>query len=454
MKRILFILITVILLLLSSGVMLTTSAAPAAQFGSPTVVINTPPSNSTFPSGQTILIQSTSSASAGISFVQLFVDGALIDTDSTPNGQPQPTFSLVQYWTTTPGTHTITVRATNVRGSQGQASIVLFISGTPFNPTPTPVGPCVVSMQFVRDVTILDNSIVPPGITFTKTWQVLNNGSCTWGPGYGLVNVGGGTLGAPSPSGVPNTLPGQTVNLSVTMVSPTTPGTYRSEWQLRASNGAFFGPRLHVQIIVPGAPTPVPTPVGCIGAPQITSFYANPPSIYAGQSTSLVWGAVFNFDYVKLQTPLGSSGVNAPGQLPVSPSVTTTYILTAFCKGTRADAATTISVGNPQPPTPVPGYTTLNIAGIQTIDFGRIRVSMQYYWIGDGAPAFIQANALDAFGNVLATANSGGLTPYSYQITSLTLNIPGGAARANRVSACIYDRSSNALACTNSAMPR
>src|SRR5512134_3358844 len=34
------------------------------------------------------------------------------------------------------------------------------------------------SMAFVSDVTIPDNTAVSPGQTFTKTWKVINNGSC------------------------------------------------------------------------------------------------------------------------------------------------------------------------------------------------------------------------------------------------------------------------------------
>lgn len=454
MKKSLAVLLPLLLLLIRASTVAPASAAPADQFGSPTVVINSPPSNSSFPAGQTILIQSTSSAPAGIRFVQLFVDGALIDTDSTPNGQPQPTFSLVQYWTTTPGTHNVTVRATNARGSQGQASITIFVSGGPYIPTATPTGPCVVSAQFLGDVTIPDNTLVPAGATFVKTWSMLNNGSCTWGVGYGLVNVEGSPLSAPSPSGIPTTYAGQTTNLSVTMVAPVGAGTYRSVWQLRASNGAFFGPRIHTQIVVQSVPTPTPVPIGCIGSPQITSFYASPQSIYAGQTSNLVWGVVYNYDYIKLQTPLGSSGVTAPGQLPVNPAVTTTYILTAFCKGTRADAAAMLTVGNPQPPTPVPGYTTVSVAGIQSIDFARLRVTLQYYWTGEGAPAYIQVNALDGFGNVIASSNTGGLTPNSYQFSVVSVPIPGGVSRARSVSGCVYDRSGNALACANSPMPQ
>jgi hypothetical protein len=35
--------------------------------------------------------------------------------------------------------------------------------------------------------------------------------------------------------------PGETVDISVILVAPTGPGTYRGEWLLRNSNGLLFG---------------------------------------------------------------------------------------------------------------------------------------------------------------------------------------------------------------------
>src|SRR5262249_11393826 len=159
----------------------------------------------------------------------------------------------------------------------------------------------------------------PAGTSFQKTWQVQNTGSCIWISSYGILNISGGAFGAPSPSPIPYTQPGQTVNISVNMVAPQQPGNYRSVWQLRASNGALLGQQVDVQFPVPGA--------GCSGFPQFTSFYASPSTIQRGQSSTLIWGPVYKAAQVKLQTPVGSSPVQAPGKNVLPPQVTTAYIL-------------------------------------------------------------------------------------------------------------------------------
>jgi hypothetical protein len=419
------------------------SQADAAQVGGTQVTINNPVNGMTFQTGQTIGIASTSTAAGGIAFVQLFVDNVGITTSSPPNGVPQSPFFVIQYWTTTPGYHTITVRATSSQGVTGQASIFINVGGSsPVGPTRTP-NPCVVGARFLGDVSYPDGSVIQPGTAFQKTWQVQNTGSCIWINTYGILNIGGGSFGAPSPSPIPYTAPGQTVNISVNMVAPQQPGSYRSVWQLRAPNGALFGPQLDVQFNVPQA--------GCNGIPQITQFYASPSTIRQGQSTTLVWGPVYNADQVKLQTPIGSSPVQAPGQTVLAPQVTTAYILTAFCQGQRVDSVATVNVSNPIPPTPTPPPTQQNfifLSPAQQAGFGAINVPVQYYYNNQGAPGQIQLTAYNGFGQVVGTANVGAI-PYSQQFTTITMSVPSGYQNAVQIQGCLTDRTGNPLTCNS-----
>jgi hypothetical protein len=54
-------------------------------------------------------------------------------------------------------------------------------TATPIPPTPTTA--CVHAMRFVADVTIPDDSRIPPGVSFVKTWRIRNAGNCTWPAG-------------------------------------------------------------------------------------------------------------------------------------------------------------------------------------------------------------------------------------------------------------------------------
>ncbi len=130
-------------------------------------------------------------------------------------------------------------------------------------PTKTPI-PCNLA-RFIADITVPDGTKFDPGETFVKTWSLKNIGSCPWTSGYDIIFFGGDSLGAPSSvqitSGIVNT--GGTVQVSVNLTAPSTPGTYRGNWQLRDPSDVIFGIEnstsgsFWVEIVVP-APTPTP----------------------------------------------------------------------------------------------------------------------------------------------------------------------------------------------------
>ena len=128
---------------------------------------------------------------------------------------------------------------------------------------------CTYHAVFLGDVTVPDNTIMTPGESFVKTWRLRNDGDCAWGPGqyvHTLVFANGDRLGAPDE--VPltqNVPPGSSVDVSIEMVAPQLPGTYRSEWMLMIAEGPLLGvgrngqTPIYAQIVVPGAATPPPT---------------------------------------------------------------------------------------------------------------------------------------------------------------------------------------------------
>lgn len=96
--------------------------------------------------------------------------------------------------------------------------------------------------QFVADVTIPDGTQVQPGATFTKTWRLKNIGYCTWTTAYTMVYDSGTQMGNTVSVAMPNNVaPGQTVDLTVNLVAPSNPGSYRSYWLFKNANGLKFG---------------------------------------------------------------------------------------------------------------------------------------------------------------------------------------------------------------------
>lgn len=112
----------------------------------------------------------------------------------------------------------------------------------PPTPTRTPVPiPCDWA-QFVQDVTVPDGTIYQPGTTFTKVWRIRNIGSCAWNASYSLVFASGDRMQGATSNPLPGIVqPGQSVDLTVKLVAPSTPGRYRGYWMLSNPVGRIFG---------------------------------------------------------------------------------------------------------------------------------------------------------------------------------------------------------------------
>ena len=92
------------------------------------------------------------------------------------------------------------------------------------------------------DVTIPDDSLISPGQSFTKTWKLVNAGTCTWTTAYTASFFYGDHMGAPDSVALPeNVLPAHSVEISVEMEAPLAPGAYQGNWKLANPAGVLFG---------------------------------------------------------------------------------------------------------------------------------------------------------------------------------------------------------------------
>lgn len=114
---------------------------------------------------------------------------------------------------------------------------------------------------FVSDITIPDGTEMVTGTTFTKTWQVRNTGTCTWDTEYAIVFVNGDRMEGKSPTQLERTVaPGETIDISLSLVAPSVEETYLGYWQIRNASKETFGQMFYVQIIVfEGTATVTPT---------------------------------------------------------------------------------------------------------------------------------------------------------------------------------------------------
>ncbi len=120
------------------------------------------------------------------------------------------------------------------------------------------------SSAFVADVTIPDNTVIDPGKAFTKTWTLLNNGTCTWSTSYKLAFQGGDQMGGATTPLTTSVGPGSSINISVKLTAPTTNGTYKGTWQMQNASNQFFGvaPFVLIKVGTGATATAGPSPTG------------------------------------------------------------------------------------------------------------------------------------------------------------------------------------------------
>ncbi len=101
------------------------------------------------------------------------------------------------------------------------------------------------SVFFLSDVTIPDGTTIKEGATFTKTWKIQNNGTCTWTTLYKAVPFSNDPT-SPVITGddaytiKSNVAPGGIVEVSVQMIAPKETGTYTQVWKMQDDQGNYF----------------------------------------------------------------------------------------------------------------------------------------------------------------------------------------------------------------------
>jgi hypothetical protein len=193
---------------------------------------------------------------------------------------PTPTLMAEAFLPTATETATVvpSMQETPAPVAPTETAVSATVATPVTTPTATPTIPvCTHAMRFVADVTIPDDSRIPPGVGFVKTWRIRNAGTCTWPAGTSWVFAGGQAMSGPAAVSVPITNPGETADVTVNLTAPGVPGTYTGYWTLRLPDGLTLTPAYYVRIIVP-APTPTATPVRPTAIPSPTAIASLTPT--------------------------------------------------------------------------------------------------------------------------------------------------------------------------------
>ena len=195
--------------------------------------------------------------------------------EPTATQEPSPTASLTA--TITP---TITLRPTTASSGSSVVSTITTSSCD--------------QAGFVSDVTIPDGTDFEPGVKFTKTWLLSNEGTCTWNSSYNLVFYSGSQMDGPDSQKILDTnayvYPDGTLEISVDLIAPLDKGTYTGYWILQNASSLNFaigtaGSPFYVQIDVGSSATATPTPTGTSSAETATQTSTTAASASTGTAT-------------------------------------------------------------------------------------------------------------------------------------------------------------------------
>ena len=102
--------------------------------------------------------------------------------------------------------------------------------------------------RFVKDVIGNEDDVHEPGSVFIKSWRLRNDGKTEWPEGCRLVFTNGDFGG--DDAILPELLPGEEQDITVTCRCPDKDGRYNSYWRAVDPLGNRFGQRLTIKIIV------------------------------------------------------------------------------------------------------------------------------------------------------------------------------------------------------------
>src|SRR5215216_6117426 len=182
--------------------------------------------------------------------------------------------------------------------------------------TGSPTGECKDSAVLLEDVTVPDNTLMPRGEKFTKTWRFLNNGKCNWS-GYTVAFFAGDRMESPDSAPVPDTEAGKTVDVSVELTAPSSDGSYTGFYVLKNSKGEMLSigieQALSLKILIGNATAaPVVTiPPSTNGTPIAVVTVRGPASCTYTSSSGYINEIAALINHARTQNGLPELTVNA-----------------------------------------------------------------------------------------------------------------------------------------------
>ncbi len=166
-----------------------------------------------------------------------FEETVMLDAQDMPPGDYLVTSGTVQAFEVVASQPVDEQGTSGETGDEGTASQETASTDTA-QPTSDEPRECQDNAVFVSDITYPDYTSVTAGEVFTKTWEIRNAGTCTWGTGYELEFVQGAFDQVASlEDPFPMVSPQETVDISVVVTAPVTIGTHTGTWVIKRPEG-------------------------------------------------------------------------------------------------------------------------------------------------------------------------------------------------------------------------
>ena len=143
-----------------------------------------------------------------------------------------------------PATQAVTIQPTLL------SDLVGGVDSVTREPDPTPTPSCTNNLYFLSDLTIPDGTVVEPGETLDKRWEVQNNGTCNWDHRYQVKLIAGPGMGVPVQQALVPALSGTNTMVRMVYIAPDEHGNYRSAWQAFDPEMMPFGDLFFIDIVV------------------------------------------------------------------------------------------------------------------------------------------------------------------------------------------------------------
>lgn len=279
-------------------------------------------------------------------------------------------------------------------------------SATPV-PVTTPIpAACTNRAKFVADVTVPDWTVFAPNAPFTKTWRLMNVGTCTWTTSYTLVFFSGNQMGAAEINPLPASVaPGGTIDLSLNLIAPSTPNSYLSSWILKSDKkvnfgvGANYDKAIFAAIKVAGTPVATATAQASVIVPAATSTSVPPASVPPNTYVNSKYGFTFTMPANSSLTTFSDSRARVTLPFIAGTNLTEKYLDVVVTEGLTPCKATSFT-------SPATGSSNVTINGTDfLVENGTDSALGNFYeW---KSYSTLRNNACVSLNFILHSANTG-----------------------------------------------